>query len=68
MEKVREINKEKACGKMRACKVIEILKEETEGNAVVVPDVGQNQMWIAQYYKFNLPLPIYFLLIIVAQI
>ncbi len=55
MSKVREINKFKADGKMRACKVIEILTEETKGNAVVVPDVGQNQMWTAQEYKANIP-------------
>ncbi len=54
MENVRELNKEKAGGKMRACKVIEILKEETEGNAIVAPDVGQNQMWTAQEYKANI--------------
>jgi len=55
MKKIRELNKSKACGKMRACRVIEILKEETEGNAVVVSDVGQNQMWTAQEYKANIP-------------
>ncbi len=55
MEKVREINKTKAGDKMRACQVIKILHEETEGNAIVVPDVGQNQMWTAQEYKSNIP-------------
>jgi len=55
MKKVRKLNEDKACGKMRACKVIEILKEETEGNAIIAPDVGQNQMWTAQEYKANIP-------------
>ena len=35
--------------------VIEQLFEVTEGNAYVTSDVGQHQMWAAQYYKFNKP-------------
>ncbi len=35
--------------------VIEQLYEVTEGNAYVTSDVGQHQMWAAQYYKFNKP-------------
>jgi acetolactate synthase-1/2/3 large subunit len=30
--------------------VIQLISEATEGDAVVVSDVGQNQMWEAQYY------------------
>lgn len=33
--------------------VMEMLNEKTEGNAIVVTDVGQHQMWAAQYYRFN---------------
>lgn len=40
---------------MRAWDVIEILAEETEGNATVVPDVGQHQMWTAQGYPYKKP-------------
>ncbi len=33
--------------------VIEKLDELTDGNAVIATEVGQNQMWAAQYYKFK---------------
>ena len=35
--------------------VIETLYEVTKGNAFVTSDVGQHQMWAAQYYKFDKP-------------
>ncbi|HCD37005.1 MAG TPA: biosynthetic-type acetolactate synthase large subunit [Chlorobium sp.] len=35
--------------------VISTVSEATEGNAVVVTDVGQHQMWTSQYYRFNNP-------------
>ncbi len=35
--------------------VIEKLYEFTKGNAYVTSDVGQHQMWVAQYYKFDKP-------------
>ncbi|RAP77116.1 biosynthetic-type acetolactate synthase large subunit [Paenibacillus montanisoli] len=35
--------------------VIEMLYEESNGDAIVTTDVGQHQMWAAQYYKFNKP-------------
>jgi acetolactate synthase-1/2/3 large subunit len=35
--------------------VIEKLYEVTGGDAYVTSDVGQHQMWAAQYYKFELP-------------
>ncbi len=35
--------------------VLETLSDLTRGEAVVVSDVGQHQMWVAQYYKFNHP-------------
>jgi len=33
--------------------VIETLYEVTDGNAVIVTDVGQHQMWAAQFYPFK---------------
>jgi acetolactate synthase-1/2/3 large subunit len=35
--------------------VIEKLYELTEGKAIVTTEVGQNQMWAAQYYHFEKP-------------
>ncbi|HWN29888.1 MAG TPA: acetolactate synthase 3 catalytic subunit [Burkholderiales bacterium] len=35
--------------------VLEKLYEVTKGNAFVTSDVGQHQMWAAQFYKFNKP-------------
>jgi acetolactate synthase I/II/III large subunit len=35
--------------------VIEKLWEVTKGDAYVTSDVGQHQMWAAQYYKFDKP-------------
>lgn len=35
--------------------VIELLHDTTKGEAIVTTDVGQHQMWTAQYYKFNHP-------------
>ncbi|ODJ52658.1 acetolactate synthase, large subunit, biosynthetic type [Brochothrix thermosphacta] len=33
--------------------VIEAISEETKGTAIVSTDVGQHQMWTAQFYKFK---------------
>ncbi len=33
--------------------VIEEVSKATKGEAIVVTDVGQNQMWAAQFYKFR---------------
>ncbi|MBW7476608.1 biosynthetic-type acetolactate synthase large subunit [Paenibacillus oenotherae] len=35
--------------------VVEMIHETTKGEAIVTTDVGQHQMWAAQYYRFNKP-------------
>jgi acetolactate synthase-1/2/3 large subunit len=35
--------------------VIDKLHEITSGNAIITTEVGQNQMWAAQFYHFNRP-------------
>ncbi|MBQ6734173.1 MAG: biosynthetic-type acetolactate synthase large subunit [Lachnospiraceae bacterium] len=35
--------------------LIESVYELTKGNAVITTDVGQHQMWTAQYYRFSKP-------------
>ena len=35
--------------------VVQELYRITEGNAIVVTEVGQHQMWAAQYYKYKRP-------------
>lgn len=42
-------------GRLRAQYVIQRLREKTQGDAVVVTDVGQHQMWTAQYFQFVHP-------------
>ncbi len=41
--------------KLRPQYIIEKLYEQTGGDAIVVTDVGQHQMWAAQHYKYNQP-------------
>lgn len=52
---VRDIKNMPDMGKLYAAHVIHDLYRYTEGEAVVVTDVGQHQMWEAQYYKHDHP-------------
>jgi len=42
-------------GKLRIEAIIDKISQKTKGEAIIVTDVGQHQMWTAQYYKFNNP-------------
>lgn len=46
---------EKNDGKLRVQQVIDLLSQKTKGDAIIVTDVGQHQMWTAQFYKYNNP-------------
>ncbi len=52
---VRDIQNLPDNGHLYAAHVINDLWNITKGNAVLVTDVGQNQMWSAQYYKQDNP-------------
>ncbi|MFI5113225.1 MAG: biosynthetic-type acetolactate synthase large subunit [Terriglobales bacterium] len=52
---VRDIQNLPDNGHLYAAHVISDLWRETGGKAVVVTDVGQHQMWEAQYYKHEEP-------------
>jgi len=49
------INRPEKDGRLLAPRVVHAIWEMTEGQAVVVTDVGQNQMWAAQYYHHDWP-------------
>jgi len=52
---VRDITNLPDSGHLYAAHVIQDLWRETIGNTVVVTDVGQHQMWEAQYYRHEEP-------------
>src|SRR3954463_10305227 len=52
---VRDIQNLPDSGHLYAAHVINDLWRETSGDAIVVTDVGQHQMWEAQYSKHNTP-------------
>ena len=41
--------------KLRPQYVMEEIYRATKGNAIITTEVGQNQMWAAQYYKYTKP-------------
>ena len=41
--------------KLRPQYIIEQIFELTKGEAIITTEVGQNQMWAAQWYKYNYP-------------
>jgi acetolactate synthase I/II/III large subunit len=52
---VRDIQSLPDSGHLYAAHVINDLWRLTDGNALVVTDVGQHQMWEAQYYRHETP-------------
>lgn len=42
-------------GEIRPQYVIEQVYEVTKGEAIITTDIGQNQMWAAQFYKYTKP-------------
>jgi acetolactate synthase-1/2/3 large subunit len=42
-------------GKIQTSYAIDTLSNLTKGDAIIVSDVGQHQMWLAQFYKFDKP-------------
>ena len=40
-------------GDLTGPSIIDAIYEETKGNAIITTDVGQHQMWAAQYYNFK---------------
>lgn len=47
--------KNKKSGKIKPQHVIEEICRQTEGKAIITTEVGQNQMWTSQFYKFDYP-------------
>jgi len=45
----------KSDDKIQTSWAVELLSDMTKGEAIIVTDVGQHQMWVAQFYKFNKP-------------
>jgi len=45
----------KGDGKVKPQYVIEQIYEATKGEAIITTEVGQNQMWACQWYKYNRP-------------
>jgi acetolactate synthase-1/2/3 large subunit len=56
--RMRDIVNRPSNGRLVAPRTIHAIWEATEGEAVIVTDVGQNQMWAAQYYHFDQPSPL----------
>jgi acetolactate synthase-1/2/3 large subunit len=42
-------------GRLTGPQAVDAIYRETEGEAIVVTDVGQHQMWAAQYYSLDRP-------------
>ncbi|MFC1855089.1 biosynthetic-type acetolactate synthase large subunit [Thermodesulfobacteriota bacterium] len=54
-KKTHTLNYKDSKTKIKPQFVVEKICELTKGNAIITTEVGQNQMWTAQFYKFNYP-------------
>jgi acetolactate synthase I/II/III large subunit len=52
---LRDIQNKPSNGHLHAAHVVSDLWQLTQANSIMVTDVGQNQMWAAQYYKREAP-------------
>jgi acetolactate synthase-1/2/3 large subunit len=46
---------DKTGGTIKPQHVVEEIYKQTKGDSVITTGVGQNQMWVAQFYKFSRP-------------
>jgi len=54
-QKKHPLNYHENSDKIQTTYAIHTLSELTKGDAIIVSDVGQHQMWLAQFYKFIKP-------------
>lgn len=55
MKEAYPLSYDKEPGMIKPQQVVEAIHEVTNGEAIIATEVGQNQMWAAQYYKFLHP-------------
>jgi acetolactate synthase-1/2/3 large subunit len=61
LSKIRKLKKDyplkydRKSNSIKPAYVVEKIYELTKGDAIICTEVGQNQMWAAQYYKFTKP-------------
>lgn len=51
----KEVELTPAPGKLLPSEVLNSISKLTNGEAIIATDVGQHQMWVAQYFHFNRP-------------
>lgn len=52
-DKVIKSETKPVTGEIKMGEVVKLVSDLTNGNAIIVTDVGQNQMAVARYYKFS---------------
>ena len=51
----KEVELKPVPGKLLPSEVLDSISKLTNGDAIIATDVGQHQMWVAQYFHFNRP-------------